>query len=93
MRPLLAIAIFAAGMLALDATADADAARKSKRSAKQQHSYQQKIDWACEERARHEDPSGQFAALRPGPQHQHSVKAHGRQAGLDLTPAGSCRGS
>jgi hypothetical protein len=62
MRPLLAIAIFAAGMLALDATADADAARKSKRSAKQQHSYQQKIDWACEERARHEDPSGQFAA-------------------------------
>jgi hypothetical protein len=61
MRTILAIAIFAAGMLALDSTADA--ARKSKRSAKPQYSHQPKVDVACEERARHEDPTGQFASF------------------------------
>jgi hypothetical protein len=60
MRTLLAIVIFAAGMLALDSTADAG--RKSKRGAKPQDSQQPKVDVACEERARHEDPSGQFAS-------------------------------
>lgn len=60
MRTLLAIVIFAAGMLSLDSTADA--ARKSKRSAKPQYSYQPKVDVACEQRARHEDPTGQFAS-------------------------------
>jgi hypothetical protein len=64
MRTLLAIVIFAGGMLALDGTADA--ARKSKRSAKTAHSYKSKVkrpkaDVACAERARHEDPSGQYA--------------------------------
>jgi hypothetical protein len=61
MRPLLAIAIFAAGMLALGSHADADSARKYKRSAKQQYTQQQKADWVCEERARHADPTGQYA--------------------------------
>ena len=60
MRTLLAIVIFAGGMLALDSTADA--ARKSKRVAKAPpQSYQPKVDSACEERARHEDREGQFA--------------------------------
>ena len=64
MRTVLAIAIFAAAMLSLDATADA--ASKSKRGAKQQHSAQQKsyqpVDVACEDRARNEDPTGQYAS-------------------------------
>ena len=61
MRTLLAIAIFAGGVLALDATAEA--ARKSKRPAKPPPSYQaKKADIVCEERARHEDPSGNFAS-------------------------------
>jgi hypothetical protein len=65
MRTLLAILIFAGGMLALDSTADA--ARKSKRGAKaSSYSYRPnahllKADVVCAERARHEDPSGQFA--------------------------------
>jgi hypothetical protein len=60
MRTLLAIVIFAGGVLALDSPADA--ARKSKRGAKPPSSYQQKkVDLACEERARHEDPTGDFA--------------------------------
>jgi hypothetical protein len=56
MRTLLAIVIFAGGIFALNAPADA--ARKSKRSAKPP---QPKVDLACEARARHEDPSGDFA--------------------------------
>jgi hypothetical protein len=60
MRTLLAIVIFAAGMLSLDSTADA--ARKSKRIAKPQYAQQQKVDEVCEERARHEDPTGEFAS-------------------------------
>jgi hypothetical protein len=63
MRTLVAVAIFAAAMLSLDATADA--ATKSKRSAKQQHAAQQKsnpaVDAICEDRARNEDPAGQYA--------------------------------
>jgi hypothetical protein len=61
MRTLLAIVIFASGVLALDSPADA--ARKSKRGAKPAYSHQpKKVDLACEERARHEDPTGDFAS-------------------------------
>jgi hypothetical protein len=65
MRALLAIVILAGGMLALDATAQE--ASKSKRGAKQSDTYKakkmrrSKADDVCEERARHEDPTGQFA--------------------------------
>jgi hypothetical protein len=65
MRILLAILVFAGGMLALDSAADA--ARKSKGGAKAwSYSYKPKLhlpkaDVVCAERARHEDPSGQFA--------------------------------
>jgi hypothetical protein len=60
MRTLLAIVIFAGGVLAIDSTADA--ARKSKRDARPPYSYQPKtVDAACEDRARHEDPAGDFA--------------------------------
>jgi hypothetical protein len=59
MRTLLAIVIFAGGLLALDSTADA--ARKSKRIAKAPP-HQPKVETACEERARHEDREGQFAS-------------------------------
>lgn len=64
-RTLFAIVIFAGGMLALDSTADA--ARKFKRGAKPSYSYKLKVhrpkaDVVCAERARHEDPSGQFAS-------------------------------
>jgi hypothetical protein len=61
MRTLFAIVIFAGGVLALDM--QADAAPKSKRGAKPPYSYQpKKADIVCEERARHEDPSGNFAS-------------------------------
>jgi hypothetical protein len=66
MRTLLAIVILAGGMLALDATAQE--AGKPKRSAKQAHSHKankvsrSKADDVCEERARHEDPTGQYAS-------------------------------
>jgi hypothetical protein len=56
MRVLVVIVIFIGGLLPLDSMADA--ARKSKRSTKPP---QQKVDLACEARARHEDPSGDFA--------------------------------
>lgn len=59
MRILLTIAIFAGAMLALDSPADA--ARKHKRTAKATQTYQTKADRVCQERARHEDPSGEFA--------------------------------
>ena len=60
MRTLIAMLIFAGGVLALESTADA--ARKAKRPAKPPPSYQaKKVETACEERARHEDPVGQFA--------------------------------
>jgi hypothetical protein len=73
MRTLLAIAIFAGGLLALDAPADA--ARKSKRTAKSPQSSQssqndyrrrktyRRADEACEARARHEDPTGRYAGF------------------------------
>jgi hypothetical protein len=66
MRTLLAIVILAGGMLALDAAAQE--ASKSKRSAKQSDSHKAKKvgrskgDNVCEERARHEDPTGQYAS-------------------------------
>jgi hypothetical protein len=65
MRTLLAIAILAGGLLALDATAAEPG--KSKRSPKSSYShkakdYRPKADNACAERARHEDPSGQYAS-------------------------------
>src|SRR5262245_56321124 len=65
MRTLLAIVLFVGGMLALDAAADA--APKSKRSTKPSPSnkakvYRPKVDAGvvCAERARHEDPTGQY---------------------------------
>jgi hypothetical protein len=63
MRTLLAIVLFAGGMLALDAPADA--ASKSKRGTKPSHStkvkvYRPKADVVCLERAQHEDPTGQY---------------------------------
>ena len=66
MRIILAIVIFAGGMLALDATAQE--ASKSKRSAKQSQSHKakkvsrSKAETACEARARQEDPTGQYAS-------------------------------
>ena len=57
MRTLVAIVLLMAALAPLDSMADA--ARKSKRHAKPPQ--QQKIDLACESRARHEDPTGDFA--------------------------------
>jgi hypothetical protein len=59
MRALMAIVIFVGGLVSLDSMADA--ARKSRRSAKPPPQQHQKVDIACEARARHEDPSGDFA--------------------------------
>jgi hypothetical protein len=77
MRTLLALAVLAGGMLALEAAAD-DAV-KSKRGAKSAHSdsdkdkgervkserakseRESKVRIVCEERARHEDRTGQYA--------------------------------
>jgi hypothetical protein len=65
MRTLLAFVIFAGGLFALDAPADA--ARKYKRTAKSQHYsrqyYRYRRDSVCEERARHEDPTGRYAGF------------------------------
>jgi hypothetical protein len=63
MRTLLAIAIFAGGILALNSPADA--ARNYKRSAKSppSYSYDRSGDSACEARARHEDPTGVYASF------------------------------
>jgi hypothetical protein len=67
MRTLLAMVIFAGGMLALDATAQE--AGKSKRSARAAYAQKAKkaarlkAETLCEERARNEDPTGQFAAF------------------------------
>jgi hypothetical protein len=69
MRTFLAIVVFAGGILALDAfalTSPADAARKysaRKHKAKPpQRYYSYRRDSACEERARHEDPTGVYRA-------------------------------
>jgi hypothetical protein len=79
MRTLLALAVLAGGMLALEAVAD-DAV-KSKRGAKSAYSdkgkdkdkgervkserakseRESKVRIVCEERAHHEDPTGQYA--------------------------------
>jgi hypothetical protein len=61
MRILLTIAIFAGAMLALDSPADA--ARKHKRSYKPPYAYQANAERVCQERARHEDPTGEFAGF------------------------------
>jgi hypothetical protein len=61
MRTLLAIVIFAGGLLALDAPADA--ARKYKRTAKSQYYHYRRRNSVCEERARHEDPTGRYAGF------------------------------
>ena len=63
MRNLLALTIFVAATLALNAVAAAQSARKSKSSAKLEYSQQQRDNRACEERAEHEDRSGQYANL------------------------------
>ena len=60
MHTLLAMMIFVGGIFALNLPADA--AHKSKRSAKPPYAYQPKVNLACEERARAEDPTGQFAS-------------------------------
>ena len=73
MRTLLAIAIVGAGMVSLDSTADA--ARKSKTKA-QDYSQQKSVDVVCEERAQHEDPSGQYAGY---PCWAREVFAQGRK--------------
>jgi hypothetical protein len=73
MRTVLAIVVLLGGMLSLISTADAD--RRKKRSAKasyqasqkhtrakgQQHARVTQEQLACEERARHEDPTGRYA--------------------------------
>lgn len=63
MRTLLAIVIFAGGIFALNSPADA--ARKYKGGAKSppHHSYYRGGHSACEERARHEDPTGRYAGF------------------------------
>ena len=63
MRTLLALTIFTAATLALNSVADAQSARKSKNSAKLEYSQQQRDQRVCEERAEHEDRSGQYAGL------------------------------
>jgi len=68
MRTLLAIVILAGGMLALDATAQEAGKVKSKRGVRPAYADKTKkaarptAQELCEERARHEDPTGQFAA-------------------------------
>jgi hypothetical protein len=63
MRTLLAVVIFAGGMFAL--YSPADAARKYKHSPKSPpyYSYYRGGSSACEERARHEDPTGVYAGF------------------------------
>ena len=61
MRMLLAIVVFVGGILALSSTADA--ARRFKRSPTYYYYAvpPRRADSVCEERARAEDPTGQFA--------------------------------
>lgn len=64
MRTLLAMAIVLGAAFALNATADA---ARNKRNAKSSYEAQQDYRFrerlVCEERARHEDPTGEFAAF------------------------------
>jgi Ni/Co efflux regulator RcnB len=60
MRTLLALTIFAAAMSSM---AEAQSARKAKSGTKLEYSQQQRDTRACEERAEHEDRSGQYANL------------------------------
>ncbi len=68
MRTFLAIVIFAGGIFALDSfalTSPADAARKyaaRKDNAKSQRKRFYRRYSVCEERARHEDPTGVYAS-------------------------------
>jgi hypothetical protein len=59
MRTLLAFAFVVGGVLALSST-DADAQRRYKRSAERYYYYVPRREAECA-RARHADPSGQFA--------------------------------
>ena len=61
MRTLFAMTISAAAILALGSVADAQSARKSKTGT--EYTQQQRDQQACEERAKHEDRSGQYAGL------------------------------
>ena len=61
MRTLFAMTISAAAILALGSVADAQSARKSKTDT--EYTQQQRDQQACEERAKHEDRSGQYAGL------------------------------
>jgi hypothetical protein len=62
MRTLLAFVLFAGGIFALNAPADA--ARNYKRSAKSpQYYYYRSRASVCEERARAEDPTGVYASF------------------------------
>lgn len=61
MRTLFAMTISAAAILALGSMADAQSARKSKTGT--EYTQQQRDQQACEERAKHEDRSGQYAGL------------------------------
>ncbi len=61
MRTLFAMTISAAAILALGSAADAQSARKSKTGT--EYTQQQRDQQACEERAKHEDRSGQYAGL------------------------------
>jgi len=56
MRLLIAVAMFLTVLAPLESMADN--ARKAKRTTKPP---QHKVDLSCEERARHEDPGGDFA--------------------------------
>ena len=60
MRTLLALTMLAAAMSSM---ADAQSARKSKSGTKLEYSQQQRDQRACEERAEHEDRSGQYVGL------------------------------
>jgi len=68
MRTFLAIVVFAGGIFALDAfalTSPADAARKysarKDKAKRPQRYYSYRRYSVCEERARHEDPTGLYA--------------------------------
>jgi hypothetical protein len=63
MRTLLAMTLFPAAILAQSLAADAQSARKSKSGAKLEYSQQQRDQQACDERAEHEDRSGQYVGL------------------------------
>ena len=78
MHTLLAMMIFVGGIFALNLPADA--AHKSKRSAKPPYAYQPKVNLACEERARAEIPRASLRATlvglaRPSPEVRTSTGA------------------